>query len=588
MQSLLLPLLLGPFLLALMAAEDLRFSENVDNDGKVRIKWASDGSNITIEISANTTGWVGCGFSPNGGMTGADLIIGGMFPNQSIYFADYHAIGSSRPLKDEKQNYQLISVTENETTTTLRFSRAFRTCDDFDLDITEDTMTVIAAFGRDDDINYHRENRFQKNMILLNDGESSNDPEPVVSSSFDILMQNYTVPSNETTYACQFTGPFVFSRKYHVYKIDPVIQPRSKNLVHHIVLYSCPNITNITSEAGPCFGVDPKDAIYYQCTQVVAAWAVGGNSLKFPPEAGLSIGTHSDPHYYRLEIHYNNPNGLSDTDSFDIHALCKTEKFQDLNAGTVPDMEVFAFFPHTHLKGISVQGALYRNGTQITLLGSDLKYDFNLQRTRLINTTTVKVGDEIQVKCVYNTKGLHKTLNGGLSTKDEMCLIFYYYYPKNNIASCDGQVNRTLVAELLGVDPSLPLVLSLANYSWDAERTKVAQQAYEASAQSIMILDDLGNLVTDVGLNHEIIPPERGACSNATYPVPGTNPKTTASPSTVMEAFRTQSTHGVSTDSTSQAVESAALMLSPSSLTLLLLASVFCCVTLACSVSISL
>ena len=38
--------------------------------------------------------------------------------------------------EDESQDYQLLSVTENETSTTMLFKRHLRTCDPNDLDIT--------------------------------------------------------------------------------------------------------------------------------------------------------------------------------------------------------------------------------------------------------------------------------------------------------------------------------------------------------------------------------------------------------------------------------------------------------------------
>ncbi|XP_029436892.1 DBH-like monooxygenase protein 2 [Rhinatrema bivittatum] len=109
-----------------------------------------------------------------------------------------------------------------------------------------------------------------------------------------------------------------------------------------------------------------------------------------------------------------------------------------------------------------------------------------------------------------------------------MCMVFFYYYPSNGISSCDGQVNQTYMAEQLGVNASLPLVQSLANYSWDSINTDFAQKANRESTQMILITSNAGKIVPDMGSNYEIIPPERGACSNATYPVPGTAAPSTA------------------------------------------------------------
>lgn len=66
---------------------DLPFVEYLDQNRLVHLSWGFDQQgNITFELVVNTTGWVGFGFSPNGAMKGADIVIGGMRPAGS-YFA---------------------------------------------------------------------------------------------------------------------------------------------------------------------------------------------------------------------------------------------------------------------------------------------------------------------------------------------------------------------------------------------------------------------------------------------------------------------------------------------------------------------
>lgn len=67
---------------------DLPFGEFLDQNRLVRLSWGFDQEqgNITFELVVNTTGWVGLGFSPNGGMKGADIVIGGIGPAGN-YFA---------------------------------------------------------------------------------------------------------------------------------------------------------------------------------------------------------------------------------------------------------------------------------------------------------------------------------------------------------------------------------------------------------------------------------------------------------------------------------------------------------------------
>ena len=48
------------------------------SDGKYHLKWNSDEDQhkITFLVEVETRGWVGFGLSPNGGMTGSDVVIG--------------------------------------------------------------------------------------------------------------------------------------------------------------------------------------------------------------------------------------------------------------------------------------------------------------------------------------------------------------------------------------------------------------------------------------------------------------------------------------------------------------------------------
>lgn len=65
----------------------LPFMEYLDLEHLVCLKWGFDDlqENITFQLVVNTTGWVGFGFSPNGGMQGSDLVIGGLDSNGTYF-----------------------------------------------------------------------------------------------------------------------------------------------------------------------------------------------------------------------------------------------------------------------------------------------------------------------------------------------------------------------------------------------------------------------------------------------------------------------------------------------------------------------
>ncbi|XP_078510093.1 DBH-like monooxygenase protein 2 [Lissotriton helveticus] len=480
----LVPLVLGQL-------PDLRFSLTLDPEGRVVLRWDFNKTTeeITFELQVATTGWIGFGLSPSGGMAGADIVIGGVSPasNQTTYFADYHGIGEVPPVKDTVQNYQLDFLSENEGLTTMRVSRKFITCDPFDVDVTANTQRIIAAYGNSDTIRYHGSSqRFMASVQLLSEAPVSG-PDPEPSFSYDIKMSNFSIPPDATTYGCAYIPLPQLTENNHIYKFDSIIQDSNKNLVHHILVYGCPNSTNINFAPGIC----NNNPDFYACSEVIAGWAVGGKAFTFPSNAGIPLGKGFAPTYVRLEIHYNNvmlQSGLTDSsgirlfytpllrehdagvlttgiipqafsfippgaESFNLYSLCKTDIFNQVTDQVIPDMQVFASLLHTHLTGTAVQVAQYRYGTQIGFLGRDMSYDFSLQETRYLPAIMpIKMGDELQTVCTYNTSARHNVTFGGLSTTDEMCLAFLVYYPRNDIALCLSFPDYSPVSSFLGYD----------------------------------------------------------------------------------------------------------------------------------------
>ncbi|NXY44513.1 MOXD2 protein, partial [Ceuthmochares aereus] len=84
-----------PFLLLLpcfcsgqLAPPLLRFSTFLDPSSVVYLCWDHNEQELmTFELQVHTTGWVAFGFSLHGEWTRSDIVIGGVFPNGSIYFS---------------------------------------------------------------------------------------------------------------------------------------------------------------------------------------------------------------------------------------------------------------------------------------------------------------------------------------------------------------------------------------------------------------------------------------------------------------------------------------------------------------------
>ncbi|XP_068580584.1 DBH-like monooxygenase protein 2 homolog [Cebidichthys violaceus] len=456
---------------------DLPFMEYLDQDHLVCLKWGFDnpGGTITFKLVVNTTGWVGLGFSSDGKMNGSDIVKGGVGPGGS-YFGDYHGVGEVMPVLDEQQSYTLLSATESEGQTILTFQRSVHTCDVQDFQFTNAQIKIIYAFGTTDEPAYHGRRRGAKEVNLLNYVAKS----PSTSLNYlSVTMDNVTVPENHTYYHCkvmkiQNLDP---NTPYYIYQIEPVIE--HPDIVHHMMLYSCPSFVKETYDK-PCYMGDMGDT----CFRVMAAWAVGGGVFELPENVGIPVGGADSNTLYRLEIHYNNPNkeaGRRDSSGLRLHytvqrreydggvlttgvipnnylnysippkatqfhtyGVCNTSLFSQL-VNPVPELHVFAGMLHTHLAGRKVRVGHYRNGKQIDFLLLNENYNFELQQSVTFGTfKTIKQGDEIAVECTYSTTDRTNVTRMGLATTDEMCLAFLYYYPAIKISICVSHPNTSM------------------------------------------------------------------------------------------------------------------------------------------------
>uniref|UniRef100_A0A8C1CJ92 Monooxygenase, DBH-like 1, like n=1 Tax=Cyprinus carpio carpio TaxID=630221 RepID=A0A8C1CJ92_CYPCA len=505
------------------ALEDplLPFSEHLDPEHKVQLKWGFDEIQGTIlfELTVSTSGWVGFGFSPKGGMTGADIVIGGVGAKGS-YFTDHHAQGNSMPVVDKQQNYKLLSLTESDGKTVIKFQRSISSCDENDLPITDLPMKLIYAYGQTDDITYHSAQRGTKELNLLKYMPRVNPPN---SNFFDITMVNFTVPAKQTYYHCKIMKAPTFDHKRHIYRIEPVIT--NFDLVHHLLLYRCPPSVTEPFEAECYTGVDGE------CMETVAVWGVGGGAFEFPEVAGLPIGGNVSDFFYRLEVHYNNPNktagrvdnsglrfyytselrqhdaavlmtGLAlapwyaippKAKSFLTYGMCDTAYIPKV-LETPHDLQVFSVMLHTHLAGRKVRVGHFRGGKQIDLLAVDENYDFEYQEvTNLGKTKTVKLGDKLLVECTYNTEIRNKLTWGGLSTSDEMCLAFLFYYPALSLSACVSFPDVTSLQSAMGATDAGTWLNMMSTKTWNDTSINQYQQTLNRIDQYVWVMNSNNN-----------------------------------------------------------------------------------------------
>ena len=77
---------------------------------------------ICMAVEVNTLGWVGLGFSPNGGMIGSDIMMAWVIDGQTN-ITDTFAEQESLPVPDAQQDLELIAGYEEDGKTTIEFCR---------------------------------------------------------------------------------------------------------------------------------------------------------------------------------------------------------------------------------------------------------------------------------------------------------------------------------------------------------------------------------------------------------------------------------------------------------------------------------
>lgn len=85
----------------------------------------------------------------------------------------------------------------------------------------------------------------------------------------------------------------------------------------------------------------------------------------------------------------------------------------------------------------------------------DNHYDFNFQSSRQPRSENgghVLPGDELFVECDYDTSQRQQPTFGGLSTREEMCLGFMLYYPRQELADCRSLPSLSTFMSFLGIE----------------------------------------------------------------------------------------------------------------------------------------
>ena len=270
-------------------------------------------------------------------------------------------------------------------------------------------------------------------------------------------------------------------------QIDPLVQEDNIGIVHHMVLYACPDSRVNISHVGKGSNCDDMSqnmpGVNCRAGVVFYAWAIGGGSFYLPDNVGIDIGGNEIDtiKYVLLEMHYDNPTnkeGIIDSSGL---KLWYTPTLREYSAGVLqiglssdtalnvlppisqfipPGIEravnygycfsdclneglngnpIYAFANglHTHLLGREIVLRHMRDGKELRPLDMNIAYDFNYQQmTPFTEEIEILPGDELIVECVYDSTERDGMTYNGESTMHEMCLSYLMVYPKPNLGTC--------------------------------------------------------------------------------------------------------------------------------------------------------
>jgi len=126
-----------------MSSNSMNFSAKPFNDDSLKFTWSIDESmqKITLNLDADTTGWVGIGFSKDGMMAGSDMIMCYIDKNSQAQCSDRYSSSRNTPQLDTdlngKNNLEKVSGNLVNGRSMFSVTRLFNTGDSLDYSIEQ-------------------------------------------------------------------------------------------------------------------------------------------------------------------------------------------------------------------------------------------------------------------------------------------------------------------------------------------------------------------------------------------------------------------------------------------------------------------
>jgi hypothetical protein len=268
---------------------------------------------------------------------------------------------------------------------------------------------------------------------------------PWIDKRMDIGLDYQPVATRDDDYRCFILDPQLSDSKD---LIGFEVTPGSRQMVHHVLLYSMPlaDAQGLDARtAGPgwtCFG-GPGNGF----PKLVGGWVPGSGAVRFPSGTGIQLVAGD---VLVAQVHYNLAKGMtSDRTAVALqyaqipvqhHAQMLPlvqQRFSippravDYSTSVTFDSPVTAtlwgLVPHMHTKGVSIKVEASNSSAAGCLIDIP-KWDFHWQQFYFFDARggiQIPTGTRLKMTCTW-TNPTDKIVRWGEGTDDEMCLAFVY------------------------------------------------------------------------------------------------------------------------------------------------------------------
>lgn len=274
------------------------------------------------------------------------------------------------------------------------------------------------------------------------------------TEQMELRIPKTKVPTKETTYMCIGVS-FPNDTKYHAVGLKPLID--NVEVVHHMVLYGCSKPLSETELKSPwqcLMGLE-------NCQTIIGLYGTDDVGQCTSEEYGFPLGR-GGFQYAVMQLHWNNPRNVDSYYDNSGLILYYTEKLRPHDGQILMIGQQYLHIPprqkevvqeatcgkactkmiqpktiyianallHMHLQGKSGTISLMKQGKEPMLLLEETEYDYNTPIIKEFDQHyELNAGDELHIKCVFQSLNKDTTTYYGEGTQEEMCFGFLAIYP---------------------------------------------------------------------------------------------------------------------------------------------------------------